>query len=297
MSVLSWIISSYHKLRGDLPAPLPVRDNTMSREDLLAKFINKQGKGLEIGPSHNPLAPKRKGYQVDIIDHLSQQELLIKYQDHGVDLSKIEEVDFVWKGEKYTQLTQKKDHYDWIIASHVIEHSTDFIGFINDCAELLNDKGVLFLIIPDKRFCFDHYRPVSGLGQIIDRHLQANTIHSPGVVAEYFLNVVSKNNYPCWDINSSGDFKFIHTLKEATQAMNNVIKNQVFLDVHAWCFVPHSFRLMIHDLNNLGLINLKEHLFVNTQGCEFYNILSKNNNNPDISRQQLLEKIAEELKI
>ena len=164
----------------------------MNDNKKVLRYINKNGQGLEIGPSHNPVAPKKEGYKVDIIDHMNREQLITKYKDAQVVLENIEEVDFVWQGENYSELTGKKKFYDWIIASQVIEHTPDLIGFLNDCDAILKDDGMISLVVPDKRYCFDHYRPITGLSKIIDSHYQKNKIHTPGTVAEYYLNVVSK---------------------------------------------------------------------------------------------------------
>ena len=267
----------------------------MNRETKILQHIKKDGYGIEIGPSHSPIAPKKNGYKVHIIDHMNREELIAKYKDHGVDYKNIEEVDFVWQGEKYSKLTDKSKYYDWIIASHVIEHTPDLIGFLNDCDDILKDDGVISLAIPDKRFCFDNKRPITGISKIIDSHFQKDNIHSPGTVAEYFLNVVSKNGKVGWDKNSVGEYKFIHSAEDALNGMNAVVNNGRYLDVHAWCFVPHSFRLIIHDLHSLGIIPFKEIEFYPTTGNEFYVTLGRNGQGIDKSRMEILSEIESEI--
>lgn len=269
----------------------------MNREQIILRHIDKTSYGLEIGPSHNPIAPKRQGYRVDIIDHMSQAQLIEKYQGHGVNLANIEPVDFVWQGERYADLTGKPKFYDWIIASHVIEHTPDLIGFLQDCDTILKDDGIISLVVPDKRYCFDHYRPITGLAQIIDSHLQKHTIHTPGTVADYYLNVVAKAGQIAWGPEAGGDYSFVHSLSDAQQGMQSVIHDQIYRDVHAWCFVPHSFRLMIQDLFSLGLIPFQELDFAPTMGCEFYITLSRRGTGCDQSRLHLLEQIASELQV
>ena len=78
-----------------------------SREEKVFHLLDKKGAGLEIGPSHNPIAPKAKGFNVHILDHASAAELRNKYQGHGVNLDNIEEVDFVWHGEPFSELIGK----------------------------------------------------------------------------------------------------------------------------------------------------------------------------------------------
>jgi len=268
----------------------------MNRNEKVLRHINKNGHGIEIGPSHNPIAPKRDGYKVHIIDHMNREQLITKYRDHHVILKNIEEVDFVWRDENYSELTGKSKYYDWIIASHVIEHTPDLIGFLNDCDAILKDEGVISLVIPDKRYCFDHYRPITGISKIIDNHFQKNKIHTPGTVAEYFLNVVSKDGSIAWNSSITGEYNLVHSLDDALQGMNSVLNEKAYIDVHAWCFVPHSFRLIIHDLFCLGLIPFQEVDFFPTEGCEFYITLGRNGRGINQSRLEMLNIIESEIK-
>lgn len=269
----------------------------MNRKHLILRHINPQDPGLEIGPSHNPIAPKREGFNVQIIDHLSREALVDKYRAHGLNTDKIEPVDFIWKGESYPDLVGRHHCYRWIIASHVIEHTPDLIRFLNDCAMLLQEDGILSLAIPDKRRCFDYYRPITGLGKIIDAHLQRCQIHTPGTVAEYYLNVVSQGDAIAWDhpINAH-PLQANHTFEEASSYWRTVLSEKIYLDLHSWCFVPHSFRLMIQDLYDLGLIQLQEVDFHPTEGCEFFMTLGRRRSGATKSRQELLEAMQAELR-
>ena len=267
----------------------------MSRNNILLAAIQKDGLGLEVGPSHRPAAPKRDGYQVEIIDHLDREGLLAKYRDHNLDLDAIEEVDYIWSGETYAELTGKNHHYDWIIASHVIEHTPDLVGFLKQCDSVLKDDGVVSLAVPDKRYCFDYHRPISGLSKVIDHHVNEVSINSPGTVAEYFLNVVKKDGHGAWNESIEGECDFIHTLEQAADGMNKAWTHKAYIDCHVWCFVPHSFRLLIHDLHSLGLISFREVSFTKTQGSEFFVTLGRQGSGMDISRIEAARKIEREL--
>lgn len=267
----------------------------MKREEKILHSLNKNGYGVEIGPSHNPVAPKKAGYLVHVIDHMSRQELMEKYKDTKVKLENVEEVDYVWRGEPYDVLTGKSKFYDWIIASHVIEHTPDFIGFLNNCDSILKDDGVISLAIPDVRYTFDYFRPITGISRIIDAYFQKNTIHTPGTAAEYLLNVVYKNGNMAWSDGSSGEYTFIHSLDDTLNCIDHIINNKLYLDVHAWCFTPHSFRLIIHDLNSLGFIPFKEVSFFPTYGHEFYVTLGRAGEGIHFNRLELLKKIKSEI--
>jgi predicted SAM-dependent methyltransferase len=267
----------------------------MNGKDKVFAHIDKSGFGLEIGPSYNPLAPKKEGYNIHIIDHMSRDLLIEKYRDHHVNLENIEEVDFVWSGENFEDLTGKSKFYDYIIASHVIEHTPNLIGFLQNCDSVLKNNGVVSLVVPDKRYCFDYYRPISGISKIIDSHYNNCNIHTPGSVAEYFLNVVSKSGNIAWNHDFSGEYCFVHSLADASNGIKSVTQDMAYLDVHAWCFTPSSFRLIIHDLFSLDFIPFQEVCYFETDGCEFYVTLGRNGQGITESRLKLLENIELEL--
>jgi len=267
----------------------------MDRKEKVLSRIEKDGRGLEIGASFAPFAPKRDGYQTHVIDHLAKEDLIEKYSVHNMPVENVEPVDFVWNGESYAELTGNKHYYDWIIASHLIEHTPDLIGFINSCEEVLKDDGVLSLVVPDARFCFDSLRPLSGISKIIDAHLQGNKVHTVGTIAEFALNAVRKDGSFDWNEMKAGNdsYTFAHSSEESNE-MIEAAHNKTYVDAHCWCFTPTSFRLIIHDLNALGYIELKELEFFPTEGCEFFMTLAKHGRNVEIDRLDYLKRIREE---
>lgn len=237
--------------------------------------ITKNKKGLEIGPSFRPLAAKKDGFNIKIVDHASAEDLRKKYEKHGVDLSAIEEVDFIFKGQRLPELVQGQ-RFDYILASHVIEHVPDLISFLQDCEAILNEHGDIRLAIPDKRFCFDHNRQCSSLGRIIDVHEIKAKIQTVGTAAEYFLQVCKKNDLIAWDKETIGDIKNVHTLSEALEAIT-ATKNGHYLDIHNWVFTPESFLQIIKNLQTLKYISFYISISVETIGHEFFVILKKEN--------------------
>jgi predicted SAM-dependent methyltransferase len=269
--------------------------SSSSREYKVFKLINKKGLGLEIGPSHNPIAPKNMGYNVHILDHATASELRKKYKGHesnGVILENIEEVDFVWHGETYQKLIGKTNYYDWIISSHVIEHIPDLISHFQQCEALLKPNGVLSLVIPDKRYCFDYFSSVSTTGQFLDAFKQKRTHPSFGQTFDHFANSTKCGEQTAWDINHKGAYKLIHTFEQAQDLYNQAQQGKKYIDVHCWRFTPTSFKLLISDLRQLGLINLEIKASFDTTGCEFYmSLVKKKNPNLKLERVNTLQKI------
>ena len=261
-------------------------DKNSFRFQMMTEKCRLQGKGLEIGPSYDPICPKKDGYDVEIIDCCSKEELLEKYKNDLTDwqLSNIEDVDYIWSGQSYAELTGRKEYYDYVIASNLIEHVTDIIGFLQDCAVMLKPNGILSLAVPDKRFCFDYYRPLTSIQKVIDRHLTSPEKHSKGAIAEYCLNAVRSQDGISWSAQSPLNQKSFSSVCSEGQVLEAINNNRLgeYMDIHDWVFTPSSFRLLIKDLYSLGYSDFTECDFCPTPSdrYEFYIILRKNTDLP-----------------
>ncbi len=244
---------------------------------------------LEIGPSYNPITPKAEGFRVTVMDHASREELVAKYTAYSIDVSRIEEVDVI--GTDLEVLMGRK--FSCITASHLIEHTTDFVRFIQNCSRLLEDDGKLFLIIPDKRYCFDFPRPLSSTGQILDAHLGGKTRHYGAVFDQYVS--ATKRGSIAWDELSEAPLTQVHTFEEAETAFRNAIQSSAYTDAHEWTFTPSSFRLIVQDLARLGYIELFEADFHPSIGCEFFISLCKQRPLTQVSRAELVAATEREL--
>jgi ubiquinone/menaquinone biosynthesis C-methylase UbiE len=232
--------------------------------------LNKNGCGLEIGPSHNPIAPKREGYDVQIIDHTTAEILRAKYKSHGLNLENIEDVDFVWKGEPLSELVGRTECYDWIIASHVIEHIPDIISFLVECSKVLKPAGVVSLVVPDKRYCFDYFQPLTTTGSLLDAYYEKMKRPSAGKIFDELANACAKNNSITWTKSTIGDFSLLHAIEQAQETSRLAQRTDQYIDVHCWRFTPSSFELIIQDLQQLNLVDLGYKVSFDTSGCEFY---------------------------
>jgi predicted SAM-dependent methyltransferase len=249
------------------------------REDKVFHLIDKKGLGLEIGPSYNPIAPKKAGFNVRILDHATREELIEKYRPHGVNLNNIEEVDFVWHGEPLSKLIGKTSYFDWIIASHVIEHVPDLISFLQQCEALLKPDGILSLVIPDKRYCFDYFSEISSTGHVLDTFTERRVRPSHGQVFDHFVNASKRKGNITWLSDGLGGAdELIHTFAQAQEFWARSASSTDYIDVHCWRFTPASFRLLVSDLINLHLINMEIKAEFDTTNCEFYVSLGKESN-------------------
>jgi predicted SAM-dependent methyltransferase len=268
--------------------------SNLNREAAIRSLFDATGRGLEIGPSYNPIVPKAGGHRVEIVDHLDTAALRRKYaSEPNVDASRIEEVDHVWSGEPLSELVGT-DTYDYVVASHVIEHTPDMLGFLRECAAVLRSGGRLVLVVPDKRRCFDFFRPVSSTGGVLQAHAERRTRHLPGAAFDQIANCATLGGQVGWMEQARGPLGFLHPLAAAQAIFERFRSAADYLDCHAWVFTPSSFRLIVSDLNALGMLALREEGVWATDVFEFVVILSRSGAGCPESRRDLLLACQEE---
>ena len=275
------------RLRSQPPRPA----RPPSRLDIITGPLDLSGHGLEIGASWRPLLPKADGYDVRVADHLDQAGLVAKY-DGLRPTEAIESVDYVLTGTSLTDTIHER--FDWIVGSHVLEHTVCLVTFLRDVESLLRPGGILSLAVPDRRYCLDRFRDRTSLGRVIDVFRSSQTVHSEGSVLEFYLDVVTKGDSISWAAGQTGSFRPRHTLDEAREQAAIAAAGE-YVDVHNWVFTPNHLRLLLVDLQALGFVGLGEVAFHDTVGPEFYIALSPDGPGPGLSRADLVRLAALEV--
>jgi SAM-dependent methyltransferase len=211
-------------------------------------------RGIEVGPSYRPICPKKQGWNTLVVDHATKSELVAKYTAWNIDTSLIEDVDVVL-GEEGLNALGPKQTYDYILASHVIEHIPNPIGFLRSCADLLKPGARLRLAVPDKRFCFDLLKQVTTTGQLIQAHSENRRIHTLGQVVDALMLHVTCNGQITFPRIGAGDeLKFVHLPIDAYTKAVQVIRSHQYYDIHGWVFTPSSFLVICSQLAALGVL-------------------------------------------
>lgn len=263
-------------------------DYTAGREEALRRLIDGAGLCLEIGPSYNPILPKRTGHRVETVDHCDAVELRTKYAAQPeVDVSKIEEVDHVWRGEPLADLVGP-GRFDVVVASHVIEHTPDMLGFLGECERSLKPDGRLLLAVPDRRRTFDFFRPASTTGAVLQAHHERRTRHAPGAAFDFIADFCTFGGRQSTEGGDATGFTLSNSVIEAASGFAHYARDGDYHDCHAWVFTPSSFRLIASDLAAIGALGLREQGFWGTSIFEFVTLLSRQAAGCPLDRADLL---------
>lgn len=271
----------------------------MDRTELALRGLDLTGRGLEFGPSHSPLVPKSSGARVEVLDHAPREVLVEKYREWELPeehLARIDEVDHVWTGGSFLDLIPDHGAYDFLVASHFIEHTVDLIRFLRDAEGLLAPHGRLALVVPDKRYCFDRFQPLTTLGEVIDAWHSDLEYHPAGALVDQVAYAAKRGGEIAWPSNQDGDVTLQHPdLDGAAQAEADGLAQREYIDVHRWKFTPTSFELLITDLARMGHHGLGIVELTTAGGHEFFVTLAKDAPPREVDRLHLLRRIEGEL--
>src|SRR5271154_6444526 len=171
----------------------------MSRTALLLRDIDVTSMaGLEIGALDRPVVT-RAGGNIQFADYLSTEALRRHYASQPwIDPQAIVDVDFVLGTSSLAEALAGEASFDYVVASHVIEHVPDVIGWLQQVSAILKPGGRLCLAIPDKRFSFDYLGTVSTFGDFLDAYLNRRTAPSVKQVYDFFRTVAHVNPVRAW---------------------------------------------------------------------------------------------------
>lgn len=265
----------------------------MDRSNKPLYGIDRTMKVLEFGPAYYPICRRAAGWNAFTFDFATQQELRARYAGSGVDVNAIEPVDFVSRGGPVLDYVPAEHHgtFDAVLASHVIEHFPDPIGWFRALSVLTRPGAVVSLIVPDKRWCFDFFRPLTSAAHWMEAHRARRTRHTRATRYEYETCVLWNDMQHAW---SPG----VPLRNPAWAASPPAAAHAIFttpadpeegeyVDCHAWCFTPSSFELLVTELHVLGEIDFRPVHSYPTEACEFFITLERSETREtDVGRLQ-----------
>jgi SAM-dependent methyltransferase len=236
------------------------------KEKLLSGIELARARGIEIGPLATPVVSKEES-DVRYVDYTDQAELRRRYAgDPNVDLPNILPVDAVWGERTLRECFANEAYFDYVVASHVIEHVPDMIGWLQEIAEVLLPGGLLCLAIPDKRYTFDYLRQPTRLCELIDAWLRRNRRPMPAQLFDFNVNAVEVDLVAAWDGTLKVD-ALKHYVNEQFALDRSVesARDAKYVDAHCWVFTPSSLFNVLAGLARLDLLGYRLERFFPTE--------------------------------
>lgn len=214
------------------------------------------GQGLEIGPLYAPMA-RRQDADVRYVDIFTREELLAAHAHQPQDvLERIPETDVLLRRDgrvvSIPEAAAGHGPFDWVIASHVIEHTPDLVGWLEQIAEVTTDGGALVLAVPDRRYCFDLHRPPTTVGQLLEAHERGDAVPSVRAVYDFVRSQVTVSPEDAW-AGRVPDYSARPNALERVQELVAQARTGAYCDSHVWLFTPDSLVEQLAELRALGL--------------------------------------------
>jgi len=231
----------------------------MNRRDKLLHGLDFQTRtGIEIGALAKPLVRKSEG-AIFYVDYADAAFLKQRFKDNAqVDCDKIVEVDAVWGENTLSECIGRAGPFDYVLASHVVEHVPDLITWLRELESVLKPDGQVRLAVPDRRFTFDHFRRETHFPEVLAAHHLQSRKPTVQQVFDYVLDTVEVDAAQAWrGAVPPLQPKSAEMVASLQGLANDIVRNGAYHDVHCWVFTPASFAQLMERLALYGLIGFK----------------------------------------
>ena len=253
--------------------PIENIDHWSRRDKLLANLDIKNSFGLEIDALSGPLVRRDEG-SIMFVDHATTDEFKRKHANEAMVASDdIVTVDAVWGAQSLQECVGPEKIFDYVIASHVVEHVPDIITWLSEVRQILKPTGFLRLAVPDKRFTFDYLRHVSLFHDAVDAYLHKARTPLPRIVFEHFYYNRAVNCAKAWEgAIKRENLVPTYSTEFALNTARSAFDPGLYHDSHCWVFTPESFIRLCIDLVDVGLLQFSCDFLFDTpaKNFEFY---------------------------
>ncbi len=200
----------------------------MTHLDFVPKFL--KGAGVEIGAFESPV-PGIKPIYVDKFREFGGKPCQADYYGEAVDLPFLD------------------NSLDYIVASHVLEHTANPIAALVEWYRVLRPGGIAYIVVPDKRFTWDRGRPDTSLEHMIEDFENEVTDCDPTHIDDFAFGID-------WgEFAAISDANLIEAQRRhyADSCKEQVARGKE-INIHFHVFSPSNFRSFIADASQMDKI-------------------------------------------
>jgi SAM-dependent methyltransferase len=178
-----------------------------------------RGTGVEVGSLNKRLPLAANVLYLDVRKTTELREL---YRNDG-RVSHIGQVHLVAHGGRYPFIDDNA--FDFVVSSHVLEHTCNPPRQIEEWLRIVRPGGIVYMIVPDKRFCFDRRREATPLEHFVDEF-------------ECDTESITEDHYRDYIVNTDGEDGLVRDTSDAY--IESCWRQQG--SIHAHTFTADSFR-------------------------------------------------------
>ncbi len=150
---------------------------------------------LEIGAYAMPTVLPSE-CELRVLDYYDTQQLRDSAQKAGINPDKVVPVDYCCRDDNYSAVVPRT--FDLVIANHVWEHTDRSIVWLQTVRALLREDGLLLLVLPDKKYSFDKYRPDTPFTHLLFEYLAPDLclkgLHALETAMLYDMQYIGRTN-------------------------------------------------------------------------------------------------------
>lgn len=204
----------------------------MNHLDKVRKWIGNAGPGVEIGAFRTPI-PGISPWYVDCFEEYAGERCLLDYKGDACHLPFVD------------------NSLAYVASSHVLEHVANPILALEEWARVLRPGGIIYMVIPDKRFTWDRLRATTTIDHLLDDFKRGTTQSDATHVNEFIDGVVWAEYGPGKTEEEKESYR--HLLLES-------VKAKLEINIHFHVFEPAYFPTIIDRINSTGCIGAQLHL-------------------------------------
>jgi SAM-dependent methyltransferase len=198
----------------------------MTHEEKIARWIGRGKIGVEIGAFKSPvpgLVPPP--FYVDCFKEFGFEPVHADYYGHA------------------TSLPFRDNSLDYVVTSHVLEHVANPIAALAEWYRVLRPGGIIYLLVPDRRFTWDHPRPLTTVEHFLDDFERGTTPADATHIDDFALGLD-------WSQFSPATPAVEIPAQRATLArgMHEAVARGEHLNIHFHTFEPANLRALIERL-------------------------------------------------
>ena len=193
----------------------------MTHEEKIARWIPPGAVGVEIGAFKSPI-PGLTPFYVDCFSEFAGEPCLFDYWGTACELP------------------FRDNSLDYVATSHVLEHVANPVAAFKEWMRVLRHGGLIYLVVPDRRFTWDHARELTPPEHMF-ADFQRGTTQSDGThIADFVDNVDWTTFSPTTPPEEHAEKK---RLMRETYA--HAVKNALEINIHFHVFEPSNLRALV----------------------------------------------------